>query len=101
MVLRVFCGTWNVNGKKPSVRLEPWLFPDGMDAQPPDIFIIGIQEAQALTAMTAVVTDPAKGKAWSEAIRKLLKPVRLSTCSTWPRADLATNAQTFSHSPSS
>uniref|UniRef100_A0A7S2ZM21 Inositol polyphosphate-related phosphatase domain-containing protein n=2 Tax=Rhodosorus marinus TaxID=101924 RepID=A0A7S2ZM21_9RHOD len=80
MVLRVFCGTWNVNGKKPSVRLEPWLFPDGMDAQPPDIFIIGIQEAQALTAMTAVVTDPAKGKAWSEAIRKLLKPDYYMVC---------------------
>jgi hypothetical protein len=44
--LRLFVGTWNVNGKTPRESLTPWLN-DGVDADAegrldlPDIYVIG------------------------------------------------------------
>ena len=43
---RVYCGTWNVNGKSPSVSLDQFLLDyegvgeEGRDV-PPDIYAIG------------------------------------------------------------
>lgn len=38
VVDRVFCGTWNVNGKRPTESLTPWFRFDG---PPADIYAIG------------------------------------------------------------
>ena len=40
--LRVYCGTFNVNGKLPDESLRPWLFADHHN--PIDIFALGFQE---------------------------------------------------------
>jgi len=38
---RVFCGTWNVNGREPSAELHEWLSAQDED-KPPDIYAIGL-----------------------------------------------------------
>mmetsp|Transcript_4416 Transcript_4416/g.13391 ORF Transcript_4416/g.13391 Transcript_4416/m.13391 type:complete len:772 (+) Transcript_4416:139-2454(+) len=80
MILRVFCGTWNVNGKRPHVDLEPWLFPDGKLSKPIDLYIVGFQEAQSLSKMAAVMTDYNKGKAWTEQIQRTLGNGYIRVC---------------------
>ena len=52
--LLVFCGTYNVNGKKLSEPMKPWLLRG--DLPPPDIYAIGFQEIVDLT-VAAVLTD--------------------------------------------
>lgn len=62
--LSLFAGTWNVNGRGPdlSVDLSPWLFPN--PNRPCDIFMIGLQEVQALSGVDALRTDFLKGNRW-------------------------------------
>ena len=40
--LRVFCGTWNVNGQAPAVPLEEWFSPLA-EKDDVDIFVIALQ----------------------------------------------------------
>jgi phosphatidylinositol-bisphosphatase len=61
--IRVFLGTWNVNGRKPEDALDPWLRTD----PPPDIFAIGFQELD-LSAQALVLGDTTKSEPWEEAI---------------------------------
>jgi len=35
---RIFCGTWNVNGKYATETLTPWLSADDVE---PDLYVIG------------------------------------------------------------
>lgn len=71
--LRIFASTWNVNGKKPAVPLDPWLWDDKTSKSPPDIFIIGLQEAQSLSGLSVMTTDDTRGTAWREKIEARLQ----------------------------
>lgn len=44
--LRIFCGTFNVNGKHPDEDLRPWFF---LNQDPVDIYAIGFQEVVELS----------------------------------------------------
>jgi hypothetical protein len=52
--MRLFVGTWNVNGKFPAEDLTPWLC-EGADSDAegrltlPDVYVIGLQEMVDLT----------------------------------------------------
>ena len=57
--IRVFCGTWNVNGKKcdPAEPLAPWTraWAAAGDGGPPALAVFGFQEMVDLNAANAVV----------------------------------------------
>lgn len=63
--LRIFCGTWNVNGKPVAVPLEDWLIPP----KPVDLYLIGLQEVQDLKMQNALITDEEKGRLWVKAVQ--------------------------------
>lgn len=69
--LRLFTGTWNVNGRPPdlTVDLRPWLRP----TPSPDLYLLAFQEVQPLTGVDAVRTDPAKGQLWADRVAAVLK----------------------------
>lgn len=73
--LRLFAGTWNVNGMAPESRLDlaPWLLPPP-PAPPHDLYMLGFQEVQALSGGNALRTDANRGFAWRWAVEKLLGP---------------------------
>jgi Endonuclease/Exonuclease/phosphatase family/RhoGAP domain len=73
--LRLFAGTWNVNGlaPEPALDLVPWLLPPP-PAPPHDLYMLGFQEVQSLSGVDAVRTDGARGFAWRYAVEKLLAP---------------------------
>lgn len=66
--LRIFATTWNVNGKKPLVRLDPWLLSDDNREQPPDVYVVAFQEVQPLSGFSVVATDDTRGSAWRRAV---------------------------------
>uniref|UniRef100_A0A7S1XEN9 Inositol polyphosphate-related phosphatase domain-containing protein n=1 Tax=Compsopogon caeruleus TaxID=31354 RepID=A0A7S1XEN9_9RHOD len=71
--LKVFGGTWNVNGRKPSTDVSEWLFSAaGRKSNVFDVYMIGIQETQALSGMNAVATDAEKGRMWKEHLERAL-----------------------------
>ncbi|KAJ1471290.1 Endonuclease/exonuclease/phosphatase [Baffinella frigidus] len=69
--LRVFCGTWNVNGQAPAVPLEEWFSPLA-EKDDVDIFVIALQEVQDLSGTSALITDDEKGLAWSLEVQRAL-----------------------------
>jgi len=70
---RIFCGTWNVNGKKLEGDLSSWLLPPGEDRA--DVYAIGFQEMVDLNAMNVAIDG---GKAaqrsqfWSDKAQECL-----------------------------
>jgi len=73
--LKVFIGSWNVNGKKPKgLDLTQWL--EGTDA---DIYAIGFQEIVDLNAPNLVMDHNAT-KAWETAIGRALKKGYVMVC---------------------
>ncbi|KAL7419534.1 Inositol-1,4,5-trisphosphate 5-phosphatase 1 [Cryptotrichosporon argae] len=62
----VWVGTWNLNGKPPTERLDDWLFP--LAAPDADIYSIAFQEIVELTAGQILQTDPAKKRMWESYI---------------------------------
>jgi hypothetical protein len=70
--LKVFAGTYNLNGRDGDENLMPWLAPQGqIDA---DIYAIGFQEIVELTPSQIVSADPIKVRFWAEKVLACLDP---------------------------
>ncbi|EAL73184.1 RhoGAP domain-containing protein [Dictyostelium discoideum AX4] len=69
--MSIFLGTWNVNGKKPSESLDPWLKDPSMSLQP-DIYAIGFQELD-LTAEALLLGDTTRSLPWEQHILNTLQ----------------------------
>ncbi|KAI9226194.1 MAG: inositol polyphosphate phosphatase [Piptocephalis tieghemiana] len=67
--VRLFVGSFNVNGRLPSQPLGDWLHVTG---ELPQLVVIGIQEIVELTASQIVASDPAKKAEWERCILKCL-----------------------------
>lgn len=70
--VKVFCGTWNVNAKKPTEDIGLWL--KGSKAivdNPPDLYAIGFQEIVDLNAHNLVV-DHNANDVWEETVAAAL-----------------------------
>lgn len=74
--LRLFAGTWNVNGRNPEEQLDlsPWLLPPE-DAGPCDVYMLGFQEIQVLVGVDAVRTDSSRAEMWRTAVGRVLEPL--------------------------
>lgn len=66
----LFSGTWNVCGSKPTKDLSDWLFCDGIEY---DVYALSLQEVQPLSGMSAMATDPSRGKYWTSHFEKTLR----------------------------
>eukprot|EP00471_Norrisiella_sphaerica_P013852 CAMPEP_0184494738 /NCGR_PEP_ID=MMETSP0113_2-20130426/29461_1 /TAXON_ID=91329 /ORGANISM="Norrisiella sphaerica, Strain BC52" /LENGTH=704 /DNA_ID=CAMNT_0026880613 /DNA_START=81 /DNA_END=2195 /DNA_ORIENTATION=- len=64
--LSIFCGTYNVNAKKPSEDLKTWLMP--VKDRFPDVYCLGFQEVVDLNAQSLLV-DHNVSKDWEEHIQ--------------------------------
>lgn len=72
--LRIFAGTYNLNGRPPSEPLHSWLFPESeKDAPSPDILVVGFQEIVPLNAQQIIQADPAKKREWEAQIQKTIE----------------------------
>lgn len=72
--LRIFLGTWNVNGRKPTDALEPWLCEL---AELPHLFCIGLQELD-LSAENFLLGSSALEGLWVDHIDRTLKSLSSS-----------------------
>ncbi|ESO88961.1 hypothetical protein LOTGIDRAFT_106380, partial [Lottia gigantea] len=68
--LKIFCGTWNVNGQSPSEPLNEWLC---YDEDPPDIYALGFQELD-LSNQAYIFSESTKDVEWQKAVRNYLHP---------------------------
>ncbi|XP_045610419.1 inositol polyphosphate 5-phosphatase OCRL isoform X2 [Procambarus clarkii] len=66
----VFAGTWNVNGRSPTVGLAEWL---SMDEDPPDVYGIGFQELD-LNTETFLFNNTPKEQEWLNAVLNGIHP---------------------------
>ncbi|BFZ24676.1 hypothetical protein BsWGS_27714 [Bradybaena similaris] len=68
--MKVFCGTWNVNGRSPLEPLHKWMV---VDDDPPDIYAIGFQELD-LSKEAFIFADSPKEAEWQDAVLAYLHP---------------------------
>ncbi|KAF9586194.1 Type II inositol 1,4,5-trisphosphate 5-phosphatase [Lunasporangiospora selenospora] len=67
--MHAFVGTWNVNGRNATEKLDSWLHVDG-DTKP-DIYVLCFQELD-LSAEAYIVFDGSKEEEWTRAIAESL-----------------------------
>ncbi|KAF2405568.1 hypothetical protein EJ06DRAFT_486446 [Trichodelitschia bisporula] len=73
--IRVFVGTFNLNGKTTGINsdLRPWLCPDvAFSQQNPEVVAIGFQEIVELSPQQIMSEDPARRQAWEQAVKRTL-----------------------------
>ncbi|KAI9333720.1 Endonuclease/exonuclease/phosphatase [Obelidium mucronatum] len=63
--IKIFTGTWNVNGQDPSEAIDSWLSKDA------DIYVLGFQELDLNTEIY-LFSDDSKQKKWAELIEGYL-----------------------------
>ncbi|KAH9266737.1 hypothetical protein BASA84_000989 [Batrachochytrium salamandrivorans] len=68
--LKLFIGTWNVNGRLATESLVPWL--GSKDEEDPDMYILGFQEADLSTEVYIIGNKSLKEEEWSSAIETAL-----------------------------
>ncbi|XP_015777933.1 PREDICTED: inositol polyphosphate 5-phosphatase OCRL-1-like [Acropora digitifera] len=68
--MKIFVGTWNVNEQVPTKEVSSWL---SVDDEPPDIFVLGLQEVD-LTADSFLKKDLPREEAWLKIMEKGLHP---------------------------
>jgi phosphatidylinositol-bisphosphatase len=68
-LVRLYCASWNVNAKKPSEDIAPWLV---VESTQPELFAIGFQEIVDLNAVN-LVADHSAAKPWQTLIEQTLK----------------------------
>ncbi|KAI6203085.1 Phosphoinositide 5-phosphatase [Aphelenchoides besseyi] len=79
--LKVFAGTWNVNGGKNVYNvafrheqsLNGWLFPNLLDHVPYDIVAIGLEEIVDLNASNMMKASTTNQRVWRDGIKKVLE----------------------------
>lgn len=64
--IRLFVGTWNVNGKYATQTLSPWLQTED-DSEEPDFYILGFQELD-LSAEAFLLNDSIREEEWCGAV---------------------------------
>jgi hypothetical protein len=71
--IKIFAGTFNLNGKTADVDLSCWLFPDNPDKDSlPDIFLIGFQELVELTPGQILNADSSRKDFWERQVSQWL-----------------------------
>lgn len=68
--LRVFLGTYNVNGQAPTSGLADWL---AIDAEPPDVVAVGFQELD-LSKEAFLFNETPREDEWQRAVMRALHP---------------------------
>ncbi|KAJ3023387.1 UNVERIFIED_CONTAM: hypothetical protein HDU68_008622 [Siphonaria sp. JEL0065] len=68
--VKIFTGTWNVNGQDPTESIAPWLS-NKNDSIPADIYVLGFQELDLNTEIY-LFSDDSKQKRWAELVEGFL-----------------------------
>lgn len=72
-MIKVFAGTFNLNGVTAETNLCPWLFPhDERDEQLPDLYLIGFQELVELTPGQILNADQERKVFWESHVLQCL-----------------------------
>lgn len=74
-VIRMWVGTFNLNGKRTGLdeNLSPWLFPSSeKPQQSPELVVVGFQEIVDLSPQQIMSTDPARRQEWEAAVKRAL-----------------------------
>lgn len=70
--IKVFIGTFNLNGAACDQDLSDWLFPEDGGKDLPDIVLVGFQEVVELTPSQILNAEPAKREFWEKQVSAIL-----------------------------